>query len=308
MRKARYYVSMTQKAGFKVHPAFIKNGVEKNYVLIGAYEGCLWDSSASDYITNDAQIADFTVSTGDKLSSIANAKPISGVTQGLTGRKCGILAENRGAGWSQEYGAISAATQLLMIVEYGGFNMQNLIGRGNVDNADDGSTNMSILTGGTSSLGNASGNAPGDVGKCSVSYRGEENPWGNIWKFVDGFNIYPYSVHELYVADNAFEESKTDGTYKNAGITLAKQNGYVSAMAYNEPFDWLFFPSETLGDSNLPVGDYFYQNNEYTGGFLVTLLGAGWYYGSAAGGFCWDVTNAVGYRRRYVGGRLVDVP
>jgi hypothetical protein len=308
MRKARYYVSMTQKAGFKVHPAFIKNGAEKNYVLIGAYEGCLWDSSASVYITNDAQIADFTISTGDKLSSIANAKPISGLTQDLTRRKCGILAENRGAGWSQEYGAISAATQLLMIVEYGGFNVQNLIGRGNVDNTDDGSTNMSILTGGTSALGNASGNAPGDVGKCSVSYRGEENPWGNIWKFVDGLNIYPYSVHEVYVADNAFEESKTDGTYKNAGITLAKQYGYISAMAYNEPFDWLFFPSETLGDSNLPVGDHFWQNNGYAGGFLDALLGADWSDGSRAGGFCWIVDHAVGGRSRDVGGRLVYVP
>jgi hypothetical protein len=309
MRKARYYVSVTQKAGFKLHPAFIKNGVEKNYVLIGAYEGCLYDVSAASYILNDAQIADFTVSTGDKLSSIANAKPISGLTQNLTRRNCGILAENRGAGWSQTYGAIAAATQLLMIIEYGGFNTQNLIRRGNVDNTDDEATNMAIITGGTSTLGNQTGIAIGGVnGKCSVSYRGEENPWGNIWKFVDGLNIYPYGVHELYVADNAFTESKTDGSYKNAEITLAKANGYVSAMAYNEPFDWLFFPSETLGDSNLPVGDYFYQNNEYTGGFFIALLGAGWAYGSGAGGFYWSVAYAVGSRNRAVGGRLVYVP
>ena len=32
MRKARYYVSDTMKSGFKLHPAFIKDGNEKNFI------------------------------------------------------------------------------------------------------------------------------------------------------------------------------------------------------------------------------------------------------------------------------------
>ena len=54
-------------------------------------------------------------------------------------------------------------------------------------------------------------------------------------------------------------ESTQASPYANAGITLATRNGYVSAMAYSETYDWLFVPAETLGDTALPVGDYFYQ-------------------------------------------------
>jgi hypothetical protein len=63
LRKARYYVSMTKKAGFKVHPAFVQNGVEREKIYLSAYEGSLYDVSASAYILDDAQIADFTAST-----------------------------------------------------------------------------------------------------------------------------------------------------------------------------------------------------------------------------------------------------
>ena len=116
LRKARYYISTTKKLGFKIHPAFIKNGVEKEKIYLSAYEASLYDVSASIYILNDAQIADFTVTTGDKLSSRANSKPISGLTQDLTRRKCGILAENRGAGWTQPYAATAACSQLLFTI------------------------------------------------------------------------------------------------------------------------------------------------------------------------------------------------
>ena len=108
LRKARYYISMTKKAGFKVHPAFVKNNVEKEKIYLSAYEGCAYDGSV--YIMDDAQDVDFTPSSGDKLSSIAGAKPISGVTQDLTRRNCGILAENRGTGWSQQYAATAACS------------------------------------------------------------------------------------------------------------------------------------------------------------------------------------------------------
>ena len=184
------------------------------------------------------------------------------------------------------------------------------IGNGNVSKTDDGATNMSENTGATATLGNASGNVSNANGIQIVTYRGEENLWGNIWKFVDGLNIYAYGKHELYVADHGFTESTTADPYKNAGITLAKANGYVSAMAYNEEFDWLFFPSEVNGNganSSVPVGDYFWQNHTYEG-FLIALLGAGWCDGANAGAFYWNVGAAPGSRTRNVGGRLAYVP
>ncbi|GHV39162.1 hypothetical protein FACS189490_02320 [Clostridia bacterium] len=304
LRKARYYVSPTYKEGFKLHPAFVKNGAEVNYALIGAYEGSVYDVSEAAYISDDAQVADFIVGTGDKLSSIANAKPANGKSQSFVRRNCGVLAENRGAGWSQEYAAVIAADQLLMVVEYGTFNMQDAIGLGYVNDPSGGSNNYSMITGSTSGFGNASGMADGDNGMASVSYRGEENPWGNIFKYVDGINVYR---NELYVTDHGFTEDTADLPYVNAGVTIAKTTGYISAFAYNEPFDWLFFASEVLGNTSVPVGDR-HTASAQNDSFAAIRYGGRWSGGLTDGPFFYlaDITNTT----QNVGqnGRLVYVP
>ena len=314
MRKARYYVSDTPKAGFKTHPAFIKNGVEKPYVLIGAFEGCLFDPATGLYNLTDAQAANEAALLTNKLSSIINAKPLSGLTHNLTRRNCGRVAENRGAGWSQEYAAITAATQLLMVIEYGKFNLQDndAIGRGVVDIPDDPNTaNNSIITGGTSNLGNASGAAAGTNGRVSVSYRGQENPWGNIWKFIDGINVWGDGKLRggiPFIADNGFIESKNTDNYKSAGFTFPNANGYISAMGYGDPkFDWFFAASEATGTSSVPVGDYHYVTTDLNA-YRIARLGGRWNIGAYAGGFDWSVTASVSHRDRTIGGRLVYVP
>ncbi len=301
LRKARYYVSDTPKLGFKLHPAFIKNGEVLNRIYLSAYEGSLYDVSASAYNLIDDQGGDFTATTGDKLSSIANAKPASGLTQNLTRSGARIVAQNRGAGWELMYAATAAATQLLFAIEFGTFNTQTAIGMG-VSKTDDGATNMSDPTGATSALGNASGKAENG----SVTYRGEENFWMNINIWVDGMNIKPQGLNELYVADHAFADDKGDGSYQNAGITMAKANGFVSAFAYNETFDWLFMPSDTVGgNSSVPVGDHFYQNAVSTAGWFAAVLGGNWNYSSSNGGFSWDLSSSSASRTRGRGARLV---
>ena len=81
----------------------------------------------------------------------------------------------------------------------------------------------------------------------------------------------------------------------------------LSAFGYNEEFDWLFMPSETLGNSTIPVGDNFYQNNAVSVWFIARLGGA-WDYSSDGGGFDWSVSAASSNRTRNIGGRLVYVP
>jgi len=304
MRKGRYYVSDQPKHGFKLHPLFMVNGVEQPVVYLSAYEGALWDNSANVYILNDDQVADFAA---DKLSSIGNAKPISGLTQNLTRANARTLAHNRGAGWEIQTATSAAASQILMLVEYASFNMQEKIGVGVTNKTDDGATSMTEITGATTNLGNISGAVTNSNGFNVVSYRGEENLWGNIWTFVDGMNINAKGIHELYVADHDFADSKLDGAYKNTGITLAKTNGYVSAFGYNEEFDWLFVPSETNGDSALPVGDYFWQNHTYND-VMIALLGARWAVGLSAGPFSWFVYSAPSHRLRDIGARPVYFP
>ncbi len=301
LRKARYFISPNPKLGFKLHPLF--KG-EKDFVYLAAYEGSLYDVSASAYILDDSQVADFTASTGDLLCSIANAKPLSGLTQDATRRKVGILAENRGSGWYQSFIEATCATELLFLIEYASFNMQTAIGQGAVSKTDDGSTNMAEITGATTNLGNASGNVKNTNDIMFISYRGEENFYGNIWKWVDGLTMYD---NVPYVCDDfAFEESKKTGNYKEVGFTAANANGYINAYGYDEAYDWLFIPSEVGNgaSSGVPVGDYYYQSS----GYRVAILGGHWSDGDGAGGFYLIVSNAPSGRGRSVGGRLAYVP
>ena len=304
MRKARYYVSDQPRSGFKLHPLFKYNTAENEKVYLSAFEGCLWDKSANTYLLNDEQVADFAA---DMLSSIGNAKPVSGLTQNLTRANARALAHNRGTGWEIQTAASASASQMLMLVEYASFNMQEKIGVGVTSKVDDGATSMTEITGATTNLGNASGAVMNANNFNVVTYRGEENLWGNIWTFVDGMNINAKGIHKLYVADHAFADSVLDGAYKDTGITLAKANGYVSAFGYNEAFDWLFVTSEVLGNSSLPVGDYFWQNHTYNA-VMIALLGARWDDGTDAGAFCWAVNYAPSYRARTIGARPVYFP
>lgn len=306
IRKARYYVSDTLKPGFKVHPAFVENGNVNPYIYLAAFEGSLFDTSANAYILDNAQVADFAA---DKLSSIAETKPAGGDTQNLTRANVRLLAQKRGKGWEQAYAATAAASQLLMLIEYASFNMQKAIGRGNTDQTSS-AANIQY-TGATVSLGNASGAVTNANGIQLISYRGEENFWGNIWTWVDGMNEEnpePFESGQagtLHVADHGFADNSKASPYKNTGIHPIQGSGYVSAFGYSEEFDWLFIGVEFSGNDALPVGDYHWNNNS---GWRVARLGGCWDNGSDAGAFCWSLNGAASTRYWVIGGRLVYVP
>lgn len=325
LRKANYYVSETQRAGFKLHPAFYdKNGNEVDYILMSAYEGCIYDTSANAYLKNDEQVMD---ASKDKFSSIAGARPASGVSQNLTRPNIEQMAKNRGEGWHSFGIKTASMEQLLMIVEMGMMNLQTAIGQGVVNipwtTGSDTTSSYAGATGSTASLGNGTGRATetttyeGGVatkntadGKTSICYRGVENFWGNIWKFAYGINFY-CEVGKPFLGyvckDFNYAESKRTDNYENIGFALPSENGYVSAMGYSTNYDWLFLPSEVKGNSSLPVGDYYYQNNTWDG-YRIARLGGRWNGGSYAGGFYWGLNDGVGHRSRSIGGRLVYVP
>lgn len=309
LRHAQYWVSPTLQPGFRLHPDFDVSGQEVDYVLLPAYEGSIYDTSEDAYILDDAKVMDVAT---DKLCSIAGAKPASGKIQQLTRPNVEQLARNRGPGWHSDNIKAVSANQLLMIIELGTMNTQAAIGQGVISIPDTPNTeNNSIITGGTSSLGNNTGMAEGTNGKVSVSYRGMENPWGNIWKFVYGINIWGDGTKKggiPYICkDYDFAENKNTGNYESAGFTLANANGYISAMGYSQEYDWLFLPSETLGNSSMPVGDYTYITVNLNG-YRNYLFGGSWDSGSYAGAFCLSSIAGVGYCSRTISARLIYVP
>lgn len=321
LKKANYYVSSKPKTGFRLHPAFYDaNGNELDYILIGAYEGSIYDTSSSAYLLLDEQV--MTVGE-DKFCSLAGVKPASGLTQNLTRPNIETMAQNRGANWHLENSKITSMEQLLCMIEMGTMNFQTAIGQGVVSISDNSSYNCASLTGSTASLGNGTGRATETINekggvqttetaneKTSVCYRGVENDWGNIWGFIIDLNIWGNGKmgggEPFYCDDFNFAENKKTDNYKGAGFTVANANGYISAMGYSTTCDWLFMASECLGNSSLPVGDFLNVTLNLNG-YRVARFGGSWLNNSAAGGFFCNLDKHVGHSRA-LGGRLVYVP
>lgn len=327
LRKVQYYISANPHDGFKLHPAFYnETGDEVDYILYSAYEGSMWDASQEKYVNDNLDI-DIAYAAGDLLCSVANKKPISGLRTGIgTKENFEAMANNRGSGWHLETIKAVSANQLLMIIEIGMMNTQTGIGQGVVSITDNSSYNCASLTGSTSSLGNKTGNATSTIseiggvettetasGKVAVTYRGVENPWGNINKHIQGINIWgdggmaggqPYVCNDL----SSFNESSNSGHYEGTGFTIPNANGNIKAMGYGNPdFDWLLMPSEIGGDSSLPVGDYCFVTSNLNG-YRNVSFGGWWKYGIADGGFFWHCAYAVGSHYKNVGGSLVYIP
>lgn len=321
--KSRYYVTRTPHTGFKLHPAFYNDdGKACEKIYVGAYEACLYDTSAGSYNTDDTQSMD---AAADLLSSIAGVKPVSGLTQNLHRVNVELMAKNRGTGWHSQSVKVVSLIQLLFAIEYATFNWQSALGKGVTSISDNSAYNCSSLTGSTSTLGNGSGNAVSTInekggerttetasGKVAISYRGIENFFGNIWEFVNGVSFWgngEMQGGEPHIcSDFNYAESKRDGNYEAVGFLLPSKTGYVKNFGYSEEFDYLFIPSKIGGHTAMNIcGDY-HWNTENLNGYRIARLGGSWSDGLSAGACGWSCSHGVGTRYRLFGGRVVYYP
>ena len=115
--KENILLSDKPKGNFKLHPIFINNDEELDYVLLLAYQASVYDTSISNYTSDPETPIDFN---NDKLSSIANVKPIAGNNSSyFTTTSAEKLANNRGEGWHITNLAAESVNQMLLMVEYG---------------------------------------------------------------------------------------------------------------------------------------------------------------------------------------------
>jgi hypothetical protein len=320
----QYYVAGEPKAGFKLHPAFYG---EARPIYLSAYEGSYFDTSLNRIFDDDTDTST-TINSGDKLCSIGNnTKPISGLRKTLTKANLETIAQNRGANWHLETIQVNMLNLLLFAIEYASFNSQNEIGAGVTGITDNSSYNCSSLTGSTSSLGNASGRATSTISsigttqttetaanKTSVTYRGVENVWGNIWKHINGINIHgdgSQAGGQLFVNStlSGFNEQTMSSPYVAVAVTMPKENGYIKYFGFDSAFDWLMIPSKVGGeaDSAKPIGDYCYITQNLNG-YRIAPSGGGWRNGAFAGASCLYGAFDADYRYRGIGGRLMLIP
>lgn len=251
VRHESIIVSAEKQAGLKVHPLFdAGNGEEYDYVLLPAYEGSI---------------------TNNKLQSIAGVKPASNISIA----DAEVSAQARGTGWHIMNMQAISANQMLEIVEFGTMNGQTALEAGISNLYYTNGVNCAAITGSTSILGNASGHATTTIsdnngteitnttaGTRAISYRGMENPWGNMWQMIGGINIKgdgnSQGGQPYICVDFNYTPALFGSNYEYVGFNLPSTYGWISAMGYgDEKYDWVLLPIECASSANsaLPVGD-----------------------------------------------------
>lgn len=298
IRKEALIISTKKQTGFKCHPIFMDGDTELDYVLLPAYEA--------------------SVDENNKLSSVAGVKPISYISID----QAEAYAQARGTGWHITNLAAESANQMLEMVEFGTLNSQTALEAGITTISSTAGTSCASLTGSTASLGNNTGAASAttneingttvsysSAGTRAISYRGMENPWGNLWKFIGGFNIVRNESTNGGVPQVCTSLDYANGTYEQLGFKLPTSWGWISAMGQCDTnYDWIFLPIECNGTSALPVGDILYVNTSASGTLIGTLGGA-WSFQERAGAFAYACDHLKTDSTQYqYGARLMFKP
>lgn len=262
----KWLISDAAQTGYEVHPAFIRGGVEKSFRYYCAYQG-------------------YTLIT--KLISGSGRVPTANKTRATFRTE----AAANGTGWSQIDWNLLIAVQLLYLVEYANFNTQAMLGQG----ITTGSV-YTAVTGSSNSLGNASSPST-NTNTQFMSYRGIENWYGQIYKFIDGVNINSYVY---YVNNNpaTFADNVFTGDYVNTGITSATASGYVKNLVASGKG---FVASSTSGGSSSTfVPDFFQQDIN----IRAMIFGGMASNAANAGGFFLKPDYAASDSSSYVGSGL----
>lgn len=297
--KVRYYISSKARSGFKVHPLFKDlNSYEQDVVYLAAFECSLFDTDTNTY-TKHENINGETrtqVLNRCKLASVKGLIPQDDFSL-LEFRK---LAKNRGPLF-ESYGITAlSASQLLFLVEYATFNIKKALDGAIINE------NRMHETGETTSLGNVSGN----IDKA-ISYRGEENLFGNTETLIDGiFITNPSGVKQgttgtITVMTGSPNWREIDPYLGQRFFSsVATGRGYISAFGYSSYGDWLFIPTAVAGSSVAPVGDIGNIITTHSGEKIPTHGGA---YGakSEKGLFTLNFSPYEGWRSSGCSSRLV---
>ncbi|MEI7735814.1 MAG: hypothetical protein WCI49_10115 [Ferruginibacter sp.] len=174
-----------------------------------------------------------------------------------------------------------------------------------------------IPCGNTLSMGNATGKADfiingfpgGNITVPVNSYRGIENPFGDIWEWSDGilFDIQAVNAGSkslAYVCDiPANYADAITANYRLVG-QLSRVDGWIYKMIGGA--ECIMLPGEMGGDSNTYWSDYGYVANIPANGSNVTglLISASANSGSAAGLWCASTYYAPSSASAYFGSRL----
>ena len=268
------------------------------------------ETAANTVIQTETNV---TATTGDKLSSVSGVCPITGGSVNGTRAHFRTWAANRGTGWSQYLVDSHHALQILYLTEYASFYSQSVLGYGiaAVSNwAAYNNFNPIAKTGNGNGIGNASGNTATDAittGAQATSvylkYRGIENFYGHIWKWIDGMNVnnnIPYFCNNTTnLADDTESNYTRPKDINGINITMHNANGYQ--LTLNKSGRCMMPSSVDASSSTSKITDYYWQST----GWRVVGVGGCASNGAYVGCCCLYCGDASSNVSRGIGGRLV---
>jgi hypothetical protein len=314
--KTTWKVSAVQQSGYKVHPAFIKDGVEVDFRYYGAYDACVFDVSGSTYLSglnwdnNDGANGvgvDVTASTGDKLASVKGIYPMVGLTRA----EFRTIAANVGTGWRQVDFALWSAVQMLYLIEYQSFFSQAILGAGNTNGtyftaSGSQSDSPHTIAGAGDAIANGSTDTTSGAGVSAkpgtsfMKYRGIENFYGNANNWADGINVNVTANGNVHVTNNGADfadDTSTNMTLITSSLPTA--SGFIRDLL---PTDGYFLSSSNSGASSTTfITDQHFASTSSNRGVRV---GGNALNDANAGAFCLNSFIDSATADRSFGGRL----
>ena len=257
----RYYIADGPIDGFSLHPG------SESYVA--RYEGYLVNKSG-----------------GQALCSYSNTPAKTGLTRAEFRNYAKNFASN-----AQLYDfAAWCAYDLLYLVEYADWDSQKKIGPGIVNDT------AAHKTGETDAMVYHTGRAnSGD--NSAVQYRGIENPWGNVWEWVDGINFNNYAP--VICTDPTKYADHTTTNYTVAGVPLGG-SGSTKTLGISTNLPWAYLPREPGGSETTYIPDSMNSSSAWK----VLMVGGSRGNSSAAGLFCFHAGNSSSSSGVSIGTRL----
>jgi hypothetical protein len=251
-----------------------------------------------------------------KLHSRAGYQPVTGEVSYTDLPNSGRLtiddaedyANNIGTGWGIINVWAWAAIKLLMMTEWGNLDSQTELGEGIVDKAS-GSGFAGENTGADSINSQLdsqlTGTGTGSDGYTPVCWRGIENPWGNIFKFVIGLNAVNAEYRVIDpdgVASATMDGEIGAGDYESSTAAPITSDGYISDIETEALLLPLLIAAATAGSSSTYIPDYQWSHD--TGETNIARVGGFWHHGAIAGAGSWVLRDVPSVSVRYIGARL----
>lgn len=199
-------------------------------------------------------------------------------------------ARNMASGFQLYDFAAWCAVGLLYLVEFADWDSQKKMGQGIVNDT------AAHKTGETDAMVYHTGRAnSGD--NAAVQYRGIENPWGNVWEWIDGINS---SNDRPYICINPEQYADdTTANYTLSGVTLPA-SGYIKGLGFSSTFPWAFLPDANGGSNTTYIPDGVLSSSSWR----VLRIGGDYVRGSEAGLFCLYANNYSSGVGANIGARL----